>query len=247
MASTSETGFPVYVADLGTLIKFVKTYGPKYNPAKANLKVPGLTTIHGDAESKLKLVKTAGNNYSRAVQLREFAFTNAKKLATKMLFGLPAAGASKVTLEFAKPINKKIQGTSRSASSTSETSSTGEPAEPKKSNSTSQQSYTRVADHFDQLIEVIFGDAGYAPNESEYQRPGLVAMVADLRTKSDAADSAEAELSQARNARDLAIYAEPNGVCVVGAEAKGYVKSVFGADSKEFKNLSKLKFPKRRG
>jgi hypothetical protein len=246
MASTSETGYPVYVANLGTFIKFVTAYGPKYNPAKANLKLPGLTTIHADAESKLRLVKTAGNNYSRAVQLREFAFTNAKKLASKMLSGLPAAGASKATLEFAKPINKKIQGTAKSATRVSEPSLDGEPVEVKKRNSVSQQSYTRIADHFDQLIETIFGDPEYAPNEPEYQRDNLTAMVADMRSKSAAADIAEAALSQARNERDIALFAEPNGVCIVGSEGKGYVRSVFGSSSNQFKNVTKLNFPKKK-
>jgi hypothetical protein len=246
MASTSETGYPVWVGNLGTLIKYVPSLGPKYNPAKAILKLSGLNTVHANAEAKMQALKTAEATYKRAVSARETAFIKAKKLAVNLVAALAASGASKETIEFVKPIQRKIQGNAKSASASSPAKSSADEPAGKKGISTVQQSYKNITDHLERLIQTIFADPGFAPNEPEFQQAGLSAMVADLRAKTGAVENAEGELSAARDARKIAVQGEPEGVCAVGSEAKKYVKAIFGSDSKQYKGISKLDFPRKK-
>ena len=246
MASKSETGYPVWVANLATFIKYVTSYGPKYNPAKAILKLAGLNSVLANAEAKMQALKTAEANYKRATSARETAFLNAKKLAIKLVAALPASGASKETVEFVKPIQRKIQGSAKSASSSSASKSSAEEPAVKTGISTSQQSYALITDHLERMIQTIFADSGFAPNEAEFQQAGLSAMVTDLRAKTAAVENLEAQLSVARDARKFAVHGEPEGVCAVGSEGKNYVKAIFGSTSKQYKDISKLDFPRKK-
>jgi hypothetical protein len=54
-------------------------------------------------------------------------------------------------------------------------------------------------------------------------------------------------VSNARIARDKALYAETTGVLDVAQDVKQYVKSLFGATSPQYKQVSGLKFNRPKG
>jgi hypothetical protein len=115
-------------------------------------------------------------------------------------------------------------------------------AEPVKTASTSQQSYDKLIDHFAQLIATLTAEPKYLPNENELKVATLNTLLTDLRAKNTAVISATTALSNALIARDKALYGETTGILDVAQDVKQYVKSLFGASSPQYKQVSGLKF-----
>ena len=88
MASTIETGHAKNVATFEDLISFLTGYGTTYNPTKAALKLPALTTQLATANSTLQVVKVAKTANDNATNARELAFKPLKPLATKIMNAL---------------------------------------------------------------------------------------------------------------------------------------------------------------
>ena len=242
MASTTETGHAKNVATFEDLISFCTGYGATYNPSKAALKLPALTTQFTNAGATLQAVKTAKTGYDNATNARELAFKPLKPLATKIINALAATDAEEQTIDDAKTTNSKIQGKRAKAVAKPDVKALAAGAEPVKTASTSQQSYDKMIDHFAQLIETLTAETNYQPNELDLQVPTLTALLADLRAKNTDVINATTSLSNARIERDEALYATDTGLVDVSQDVKQYVKSIFGATSPQFKQVSGLKF-----
>jgi hypothetical protein len=93
MASTIETGHAKNVATFEDLISFLTGYGATYNPTKAALKLPALTTQLTAASATLQAVKVAKTANDNATNARELAFKPLKPLATKIMNALAATDA----------------------------------------------------------------------------------------------------------------------------------------------------------
>jgi hypothetical protein len=70
----------------------------------------------------------------------------------------------------------------------------------------------------------------------------LNTILADLRARNTAVINTTTALSNARIARDRVLYAEGTGMVDIALDVKQYVKSVFGATSPQYKQVSGLKF-----
>lgn len=244
MPSTSETGHAKNVANFEDLISFCNGYGATYNPSKAALTIAELTTLQTNAKASLQQSKTTKTSFDNATNARQLAFKDLKPLATKVVNALAVSGATALAVADAKTINRKIQGAK--ANGGTKTSTT--PADPNaptptdKTISTSQQSYDSMIDHFTKMIETVSQDANYKPNETELK-------VATLQTKLDSLKSSNTDLvngftnwSNARINRNTTLYNPLTGLVQTALEVKKYVKSVFGATSPQFKQVSGLEF-----
>ena len=112
MTSTSETGHPKIVSNFETLIASCLSYGTVYNPSKNALKIPQLQAALATAKNTLQTVKTTLAAFENTRNARELAIAPApiKKLSTRIVNALEATDASKLTVNDAKTINRKIQG-----------------------------------------------------------------------------------------------------------------------------------------
>jgi hypothetical protein len=247
MASTTETGHAKNVATFEDLISFCTGYGATYNPSKAALKLPALTTQNTGAIAALQAVKVAKTAYDNATNARELAFKPMKSLSTKIINALAATEATKQTVDDVKSTNMKIQGRRAKAVEKPDAKALAAGAEPVKTASTSQQSYDKLIDHFAQLIATLTAEPKYIPNENELKVATLNTMLTDLRAKNTAVITATTALSNARIARDKALYAETTGMVDTAQDAKQYVKSLFGATSPQYKQVSGLKFNRPKG
>lgn len=247
MASTTETGHAKNVATFEDLISFCSGYGATYNPSKAVLKLPALTTQLIGANAALQAVKVAKTAYDNATNAREVAFKLIKPLATKVVNSLAATEATKQTVDDAKSTNLKIQGKRAKSVEKPTAAALTAGAAPVKTASTSQQSYDKLIDHFAQLIATLTAEPKYLPNENELKITALNTMLTDLKTKNTAVKNATTAISNARIARDKALYVEATGMVDTALNVKTYVKSVFGASSPQYKQVSALKFTKRTG
>jgi hypothetical protein len=242
MASTTETGHAKNVATFEDLISFCTGYGATYNPSKAALKLPALNTQFTNAGATLQAVKTAKTGYDNATNARELAFKPLKPLSTKIINALAATDAEEQTIDDAKTTNSKIQGKRAKAVAKPDAKALAVGAEPVKTASTSQQSYDKMIDHFAQLIETLTAETNYQPNEPDLQVPTLTALLIDLRAKNTDVINATTSLSNARIERDEALYATDTGLVDTAQDVKQYVKSIFGATSPQYKQVSGLRY-----
>jgi len=112
--------------------------------------------------------------------------------------------------------------------------------------SSSQMSYDSREENFARFIQLLAAISQYAPNEEELQVVTLTALDVELKTKNAAVIDADVPLSNSRIARDQVLYAPVTGLCDVAQTAKNYIKAVFGATSSQYKQVSKLRFTKRK-
>ena len=247
MASTSEIGHAKNVANFNELISFVTGYGVTYNPTKASLKLTALQTLSAEATSAIDAINATMPAYSNAVSAREATFEPLSKLTTRVMNALKATDTTTQVDESARTLARKIQGVRATAKMT-EPEKVAATAEGKEINqiSSSQMSYDNRLDNFDKLIQLLNTIELYAPNEPELKVTALTALYNDLKDKNTAVINATTPLSNARITRNNILYKENTGLVDVALDVKTYIKSVFGATSPQYKQISKLEFKVRK-
>jgi hypothetical protein len=242
MASTNETGHAKNVANFDELIGFCTGYGVTYNPSKASIKLAALGTLLTSAQTALATVKTAKTAFDNATNSRETAFGPLKKLSTKVVNALAATDASKLTIDDANTINIKLQGRRANGKAVAKPAREGEPVQEVNNISVSQQSFDNQVDNFAKLTQTLTAETLYKPNEVELQVATLNTLLTDLKTKNKAVITATAGLSNARIARDKVMYADATGLYDIAQAVKQYIKSLYGASSPQYNQVSGIKF-----
>ena len=243
MASTIETGHAKNVATFEDLISFCTGYGASYNPSKKSIQLKDLGTKRTEAVNALAAVNSGLPPWTNAVNERQILFDPLKKLVTRVVNAAAASDVSKQIVDDVKTISRKLQGTRASAKGPTVPDDPNTPAdESQKSISASQMSFDSRIENMHKLIELLSAQAGYAPNEPELSTAGLTTLLNDMKNKNTAVINAYTAVSNARIARNKVLYDETTGLAKIAADVKAYVKSVFGATSAEYKQISKLKF-----
>ena len=240
MASTSEVGHAKNVANFQDLIEFVTGYGATYNPSKSSLKLAQLVALKATAETKLTDVISKNTAYNNKVNERMVAFSNLKSLSTRLVNALQTTDATTQTINDAKTFNRKMQGKKASASQTP----TDPNAPAPKTISTSQQSYDQLIQHLAGLKSVLEEESSYTPNETDLQVATIDTKIADLTAKNTAVSTAYTNISNSRISRNETLYTSDNGIFETASEVKKYIKSVFGASSPQYNQVSGIKFSK---
>lgn len=239
MSSTSEVGHAKNVANFEDLIAYCTAYGATYNPSKTTLQLPALTAMHTSAETEITTVATAKNIYDTATGDRELLFEPLKPLATRIFNALSVTDASEQTLADAKTLLNKIKGTR--AKKSEEPPVEGAPKE----NSVSRQSYDTLTENFSTLIDLVSSVPSYTPNETDLTSAALTTYLAELQAANTTVSNKEVALSISRISRNNVLYNEETGLVPIAADIKKYVKSVFGATSPQYKQVSAIKFTTR--
>ena len=242
MASTSEVGHAKNVANFQDLIEFVIGYGETYNPSKNSLKLPQLIALKDNAQAKLNDVITKNTIYNNKVNERMVAFGNLKSFSTRLVNALQTTDATNETINNAKTFNRKMQGKKASTAQTPTDPNTPAPT----TISTSQQSYDQLIQHLAGLKSVLETEPSYTPNEIELQIATIDSKIADLSAKNTAVATAYTNISNSRISRNETLYTSENGIYETASEVKKYIKSVFGASSPQYNQVSGIKFNKPR-
>ena len=240
MASTSEVGHAKNVANFQDLIEFVIGYGTTYNPSKNSLKLPQLIALKDNAQSKLNDVIAKNTIYNNKVNERMVAFGNLKSFSTRLVNALQTTDATNETINNAKTFNRKMQGKKASTTQTPTDPNAPAPA----TISTSQQSYDQLIQHLAGLKSVLETEPSYTPNEVELQIATIDSKIADLSAKNTAVATAYTNISNSRISRNETLYTSENGIYETASEVKKYIKSVFGASSPQYNQVSGIKFSK---
>jgi hypothetical protein len=239
-----ETGHAKNVANFEDLISFCSGYGVAYNPSRNALKIPAMQTLLTSSRTALQTAKAAKTAYDNATNNRETAFEGFRKLATRIINALDSTEASRLTVNDAKSINRKIQG--KRAKKIEEVV----PATPENPTasaeihhiSVSQQSYDSQIDHLAKLVVILTAEPLYNPNEADLKLTALNTYLTSLRTLNTAVINTATPFSNAIISRDTMLYMSETGLVDIAKAVKKYVKSAFGATSPQYKQISKIQF-----
>jgi hypothetical protein len=267
MSSTSEVGHAKNVAHLSTLITYCQGYGTTYNPSNSAIKIPQLTTLLTNAQTALANCINDATANTNAINARVVAFLNIKKLSTRMYNALIASGATPQQKANAKTINRKIQGsrakivpvvpptptptpdpspTPNNNTNTPSEKASSHPTLPVTPISVSQQSFDQLIQHFAAFIALLVSIPSYNPNEVDLKVAALNTYQANLIATNNAAVIAHTKIGNTRILRNKILYTPVTGLCDIGDETKGYIKSIYGSTAPEYKQLSGISFRTRK-
>jgi len=248
MSSISESGHAKNIARFEDLITVCQQFGPIYNPANGLIQLTTLQAKLTAAKAALLDAVNTKTTYNNATNAREIAFTNLRKLVTRIVNALDAGGAAQQTIDDAKVLQRKMNGRRAGIKPVvAETAREATPTAPEAGTATatrsvSQQSYDQLLHHFNQLISLLASEPTYAPNEADLQVATLQALYISLETGMTQVMAAEAAYDIARLNRDSALRNSISGIVSLGQQAKKYVKSLFGASSTQYKLVSTIYF-----
>lgn len=252
MSNFSEVGHAKNVANFEDLISYCAGYGVTYNPILNAIKIANMNTLKTSANTAIGNVSTTFTTFKNATNSREIVFLPLKKLATRIMSALKACGVPEQTIKDALTINHKLQGKRAKPIITVQNNQNKivDPNEPPveipKNISVSQQSYDSQIEFFGKLIDLLTATVAYNPNEVDLKLPALNTLLTNMKTTNTAVITATTSFSNARIARSKLLYTPVTGLVDVAGECKAYVKSVFGATSLEYKQVSKIQFKKQK-
>lgn len=238
MASKSETGYHINVANLKQLIQYAQILGAAYFPAKEYLTIPSLESLFDDAQEALANVQSSKAQVITAINDRQLAYGPLKKLATRIINALDASDVDAAIVKDARTIVRKISNTTVK----NEISPDADGAVSNKTISTSRQSYTSLTEQLAMLITLVENVADYSPNENSLKVASLQTYLQELQAANTAVNNALFQLSQARYQRDALQFMPKSGLVDVSLDFKKYIKSVFGSDSHHYKAVSNIQF-----
>ncbi|MDP2338350.1 MAG: hypothetical protein Q8N05_18245 [Bacteroidota bacterium] len=243
MANQSETGHAKNVANFSTLITVVNSFGAVYNPSKQAITPGALAAQAGNATNVMNLLNGALGQSDIAIAARVVAFEPMSKLATRILNALRASDVTDQIVDAAQSLVRKIQGKRATPKKTDEEKAAllAEGTSIKEVSS-SQMSFDNRLDSFDKLIQLLSSIPQYAPNEEELKITTLTNYYNTLKSTNAAAIEAETRLSNARLSRNEILHKTDSGLVDIAASVKIYVKSLFGATSAQYKQISGLAF-----
>lgn len=243
-----ETGHVKNAANLLKYNQFLATLGTTYNPSNTAITIAALSTAQTTAQAKINAIANALTNWKNDQNAREVEFNQLASFSTQLLGALKASGAPQQTInDFAFQVSKMrgdVEGkltkadagkisTSNDGSSNPETTST---------KSTSQQSFDQKLEHFNKMILLLQSVSSYAPNEVQFQVTTLTVKLATLNTLNDNANNAKSVLTSSRIDRNLFFYDPSTGILELIKQSKEYIKSIFGANSQQYKTAQTFKF-----
>ncbi|MCY0967924.1 hypothetical protein [Chryseobacterium wangxinyae] len=239
MSSHSEVGHAKNVANLQKITQQVNTYS-LYNPPVENISLASLQTLYNNANAKLNEVADKRQANKNAIVARQSAFENLKSTCTSIMNLLEILGLPQGTLDQARSLNRAMQGSSKKTTTPPE-----EGKEAPRTVSTSRQSYTQQTENFGLLVQLLGTIPNYAPNEADLKLNNLNTYHSSLLNTTLVIDQTESELNTRMIERDKMLYAEGTGLYTIAQNVKKYVKSLYGATSPEYTNVSAIKFSEK--
>jgi len=243
MASTSESGHAKNLANFEKLISYCAGYGANYNPSNENIRLVALNALLADSRSAVDNVNLALPPYSNATAAREVAFKTLRPFATRVLNALKATTTTQQVDDNARTLVLKIQGRRATPKlSEEEKKALTEQGKEHKEISSSQLSFDNRLENLDRLIKLLKTIPQYNPNEEDLKTDALETYFSSLQKANKDVLAVTPSLSNARIERNNIMYGELTGLTDIAQDVKLYIKSLYGASSPIFKQVSGLEF-----
>jgi len=237
MASNSETGYAKNVSNLDSLTSSLVAAGIKYNPARADIGIPALKLLSGNAWAGIGAVIDNQKVENQAIANRQIQLGDHQKFATRIMNALSGSGASQQKIAEATTINRRIQG----ARASGKGKPAVEGAEAPKTHSVSQASYDGILENFKSLVGTLKTEPLYMPNEPEITVAAIDTYIKNLNNNNKAVNDATAATSAARTQRDDILFAPTVGLHELVLVIKKYLRSV-PALRDTYRSIMQLKF-----
>ena len=234
--STSETGHTINVANFDTLITYCTALEDKYKPTNEWIKISNLQVKYDKSYVLMDGLTARKQAFDSATNDRQTIFEPLETTATSVFNSFIAAGGSAKDIDDLRAINVKIQGPNYYKSKKQVEKSDA------KSVSTSQQSFVNKAGFFKKMIQFVESKSIYNPNEEDIKVDNLWALHKKMEIANKAVDKQTKLYNEAKNARDKELYDEETGLVTLAKLVKNYIKSVFKANSPEFKEINSIAF-----
>lgn len=234
----AESGHARNVERFAQLISFVQGYGADYAPANTAISLVNLQAKLAQSQVGIDGVSSTKAPWTVAVNNRQNEFAELRPRMTRVVNGFAASGAPDNAVKDVKTLKRRIDGVKLK---TPPKEGAGTPDDDGKGHSASQQSYTQLTEHLDNLIELL-DSSGYAPNEPELKLAALTAYSTSLKNANTAVINATTPVSNSRITRDEALYADGTGLVALAGLVKKYVKSLYGADAPQYQQIAGLEF-----
>ena len=238
----AETGHARNVANLGTMIAFCIGYGVDYKPTNPLIEIPSLQALLAQAQAALDDVQVKLAPWKNKVADRENIYLGIRPLTTQFLAAFDACGAAANKVDNMRTFQRQVQGARAKALPPDDPST---PEDESKGNSVSHLSYVQVAEAFSQMIQIALAEPLYTPNEAHLQIGTLQTRLAAMEAANTGVVDTAVPLSNSRITRNDVLYTDVTGIADVAALVKKYVKSVFGATSPQYAQVSGLEFKRR--
>lgn len=247
MANNSETGHAMNVANFSKMLVVCTSFGAAYNPSNPFIQLPQMNTSLTQAKDCLSALNAAQATYMNALSVRATLFKPFSALVTRIGNAVKASAANKQTKEQVMSLVRKLQGR-RATPKSSEEEIAAAKAEGKEIRevSSSQMGINNRLENFNKLVQLLATIPEYDPNETDLTVSALGNLYQDMYDKNMQVLNTESPMNNLRNTRNEILYKENSGLVDVATAAKMYVKSVFGATSPQYKQVSTLKFTARK-
>jgi hypothetical protein len=240
MASNQETGNAINLSNFKKLIEVCTAYGAPYNPSNTDITVANMSTTWTTADTAHTTMTTALSNAKIPINNRENLFDPVDKLVTRTLNYYESTKALKQSKKDAKGFADKYRGFGIKVEKLPD----GSPDPAHVSNS--QQSYVKKQETFKSLLDLYNSDPLYAPNETAINIATLTTLNGNMKTANDGIAAIIEPVDNLRIQRDHALYDEETGILDLQAAAKDYVTGLFGARAPETKQITSIKFTRKK-
>lgn len=233
------------VVSLGVEITRVNTFGEAYNPSRDDLKIPVLNQLKEHGDVVITSWNTADNLFKKAIAARSLAFSDLDSLTTRAINAFRISVVAPQSIEQAEALVRDIRGERASGKLTDEElAAAKEEGKDPKQVVVHNSSYDSRTSSFRKFVQYVGAEDQYRPNEADISPAGLDAKLTVLEAATSNYNTAGAALEAARLVRDTFLYTEKTGLVDIALAVKGYVKSAFGADSPQYKQISDIAFNK---
>ncbi|HRH44976.1 MAG TPA: hypothetical protein PKY82_25285 [Pyrinomonadaceae bacterium] len=237
----SETGHAKNLSNFLKAISIVSGLGSAYDPNNPLIELTNLQTKLTALQTAFAAVVPLDSAETLAINERGAAFEPLPKLVTRISNAAAVNINDALFADNLRTIVRKLQGRRAPEKTVEETEPTN-PVEPKQRNKTSQLGFDDRVANFFELITLLKTQGAYNPNETDLKIATLETMLLNMQAKNTAVVDATVAVQNARIVRNQVFYNKTDGVIVLANLIKKYVKSVFGATSPQFKQLTVLQF-----
>ena len=246
----NQFGHAVNLGNLEQLIIYCKDFGTIYNPRYQKLRMDELNRLNvnaSDAQLQTHVTRTAMDLVANE---RQAAFYFMDRLAVRVVNAFKALGANKMQLADARSILRKLRGERAGGKKKKKISNVDatvlslliENSADTGTNSVGQMDFDNRLDHFTELLSLISQHDFYDPNEHELSLTGLNNFLLQLKKLNTDHSIAFMKWNKALIIRNQVFYDDMNGLVDIAQLVKTYVKSIFGFQSPQFRQVRKLRF-----
>ncbi len=225
----------------------VITFDPAFNPSDTRLSIQNQKEIKVSGDKVLLGVALAERTNDDFATTRNIAFDALDPFVTRLINAVRISDAPAQTIEHADSIVREYRN--QRATEIEPPAKTEEGTEEEESARTNKMrngSFNTKIENYRNLVLLVNAIVGYKTNEAELTLEAISGRLDNLKRVNSACVTAEAELEAARQLRDIVLYADKTGLVDVAMDSKLYVKSAYGATSKQYRLISGITFTKKK-